>query len=53
MYPVPCNQAIHLQQQEMRTGFYYNNWFYDLVGYLVELFGGKSYEELVSDRKSV
>ena len=31
----------------MRAGFYYNNWLYTLVGYLVELFGGKSFETLV------
>ena len=31
----------------MRSSFYYNNWFYTLVGYLVELFGGKSFEEQV------
>lgn len=31
----------------MRSAFYYNNWLYTVVGYLVEIFGGKTFEEQV------
>ncbi|KAL5255736.1 hypothetical protein ACHWQZ_G011081 [Mnemiopsis leidyi] len=37
------------EEKEMRSAFYYNNWLYTVVGYLVEIFGGKTFEEQVKE----